>query len=200
MVKPPDNNFRWFLHLENMASFKHSIPNILTVMRLILLPAIIALFFSVQPWAVWSCLALYIIGALTDFFDGWVARAMNSVSEFGKFLDPIADKVFVATIMLMLVATQRIDGLWVICVIIILMREFLVAGLREYLAPKGIKLPVTSLAKWKTATQMLALGLLIMIPVLPGIAIIGLALLAIAAGLTVVTGWTYLKTGMRHIG
>ena len=183
-----------------MASFKHSIPNILTVMRLILLPAIIALFFSVQPWAVWSCLALYIIGALTDFFDGWAARAMNSVSEFGKFLDPIADKVFVATIMLMLVATQRIEGLWVICVIIILMREFLVAGLREYLAPKGIKLPVTALAKWKTATQMLALGLLIVVPVLPDIAIIGLVLLAIAAGLTVITGWIYLKTGLRHIG
>ena len=102
---------------------------------------------------------LYIIGAATDWLDGWVARRYNQISEFGKFMDPISDKIFVVTVLMMLVATHRIEHFLVLAVIIILIREFLVSGIREFLGPKGISLPVTPLAKWKTAAQMTATGL-----------------------------------------
>ncbi len=177
----------------------NNLANILTMTRLALLPFIIALFYLPGGWAAWTCLALYIIGALTDGLDGWVARKFDQISAFGTFLDPIADKVFVATLLLLLVATARIEGLLVIAVIIILAREFLVAGLREYLGPKNIQLPVTKLAKWKTATQMLAIGFLIIAPLSHGAATAGAALLALAALLTIITGWIYLRGGLKHI-
>ena len=175
-----------------------SLPNILTLVRIGILPFIIALFFSVQAWAIWSCFGLYVVGALTDFFDGWLARTYNLTSEFGKFLDPIADKIFVASIMIMLIASDRIEGIWVICVVIILMREFLVAGLREFLAPKGLKLPVTQLAKWKTASQMIAIGLLILGPLYSLLSLVGIVFLLIACILTIATGTLYLKSA-QHV-
>jgi cardiolipin synthase len=176
-----------------------TIPNILTVLRLILLVPMIGLFYSAAPWAVWTCFALYVIGAATDWFDGWIARKFNQISEFGIFLDPLSDKIYVVTVMLMLVATDRIAQGWAVCMVIILIREFTVAGVREYLGPKGIKVPVTKLAKWKTATQMVAIAVLILSPLTTWVAWLGLALLIAATILTVVTGWGYLKTGIAHM-
>jgi cardiolipin synthase (CMP-forming) len=177
-----------------------NLANILTISRLVLLPVIVALFFSTASWAAWACLALYIIGAATDFVDGWVARKFNQITAFGTFMDPISDKIFVATILFMLVAVDRITGLWVLAVVVILARELLVSGIREYLGPKNVKLPVTRLAKWKTTFQMLAAGLLIMAPYSAAAETAGLIFLVVAAGLTVITGWQYLKTGMAHVG
>ena len=177
-----------------------NLANILTLGRLALLPLIVLLFFVPADWAAWSVLVLYIVGAVSDWLDGWVARAYNQTSDFGRFLDPIADKIFVVTVLLMLVATDRIEGVWVIAVIVILMREFLVAGLREFLGPKGIVLPVTTLAKWKTGLQMAATGFLIVAPALGALAHwLGLLGLSAAAVLTAVTGWEYMKTGWAHI-
>jgi CDP-diacylglycerol--glycerol-3-phosphate 3-phosphatidyltransferase len=178
---------------------KDNLANILTLFRLILLPFIIILFYIPFEWAAWLCLGLYILGAVTDFLDGWVARKFDQITEFGKFMDPISDKIFVVVILLMLVATSRIHDGWVLSVIIILVREFLVAGMREFLGPKEIKLPVTNLAKWKTTIQMLATGLLIVGPYIPAGHITGLLGLCVAAGLTAYTGWVYLKTGFAYL-
>ena len=161
-----------------------------------LLPVLIWLLYQPESWAMWSALSLYALSAITDFFDGYLARKMNIVSPFGTFLDPIADKVFVAIILIALVDIGRLDGLWTIPVIIIFTREFLVSGMREFLGPKDIKLPVTQLAKWKTTFQMVALGILIY----GGEALTGGQItLAIAAALTVITGWGYLKVGLKHL-
>ena len=121
------------------------------------------------------------------------------VSALGTFLDPIADKIFVIVVLLMLVAIGRIAGPACILVIIILTREFIVSGLREYLGPLGIKMPVSRLAKWKTGVQMVATGLLIVAPYVPGGEIIGLILLTIAAILTAFTGWHYMRAALPHL-
>ncbi|MCB1651120.1 MAG: CDP-diacylglycerol--glycerol-3-phosphate 3-phosphatidyltransferase [Alphaproteobacteria bacterium] len=176
-----------------------TIPNILTVARLALLPVMIALFFLPFSWAAWTCLGLYALGSISDFLDGWIARRYNQHSEFGAMMDPISDKIFVVTIMLMLVAVGRIDGLMVLSVVVIIVREFTVSGLREYLGPKGIKMPVTKLAKWKTTLQMVALGFLIVGPFVPLALWAGNGALLGAAALTVMTGWGYLKAGLDHI-
>jgi cardiolipin synthase len=175
-----------------------NLANILTITRLVLLPVIIMLFYMPWPWATWTLLALYIVGAATDWLDGWAARRFDQVSDFGRFLDPISDKIYVVTLLLMLIATQHITGLFVLAVVIILVREFLVAGLREFLGPKNIMLPVTRLAKWKTTVQMIATGFLIVGPIHPYAAGTGEALLCVAAVLTVITGWDYVKTGWAH--
>ena len=174
-----------------------TIPNILTLGRMALLPVMVALFFLPLEWAAWTCLSLYVVGAVTDFLDGWIARRFEQKSEFGAMIDPISDKVFVVTIMLMLVAVGRIDGLMVLSVVIIIVREFIVSGLREYLGPKGVKLPVTKLAKWKTTLQMAALGFLIVGPYVFLATLIGNIALAGAAVLTLITGWGYVKTGLK---
>lgn len=178
-----------------------NLANILTLTRLALLPFIVILMFLPDSWhwAAWTCLVLYIIGALTDFADGWVARNYDQVTPFGTFLDPISDKIFVVTILLMLVAVDRITGVFVLAVIIILIREFLVAGLREFLGPKDVQLPVTKLAKWKTTIQMVATGFLIMSSISFSAKVIGLAGLTAAAALTAITGWKYLQASWEHI-
>lgn len=176
-----------------------NLANILTLTRLAVLPLMIVLFYLPWEWAAWTCLVFYIIGAVTDWLDGWVARKYNQITAFGIFLDPVSDKIFVVTILLMLVATGRIDHVWVLSVVVIIVREFLVAGLREYLGPKEIKLPVTNLAKWKTAAQMVATGILIVGPYVWGGQIIGQLLLTAAAILTAMTGWDYLKAGLAHM-
>lgn len=172
---------------------KH-LPNILTLGRIGLLPIIIGLFFMAQPMA---ALALYIIASLTDFLDGWLARKMKVVSEFGTFLDPIADKIFVAALLILFVAFERLDGLWIILPILILLREFMVSGLREFLGPKNVKMPVSTLAKWKTTLQMVALGFLFFEG---GILLqIGQWGLALATLITLITGWQYLSAGLKHM-
>ena len=179
-----------------------NLPNILTIARILLLPFMMVCFFLEPVYgapASWICLGLYAIAAVTDFLDGWVARKFNKVSPFGTFLDPISDKIFVGCLLVLLVGFGRLDGLWMIPVLLILFREFLISGLREFLGPQNVKLPVTKLAKWKTTLQMLSLGFLVIAPALPYALAIGQWSLAAAAILTLITGWGYVKVGLEVI-
>lgn len=172
-----------------------NLANILTLSRIALIVPLIAL---VAHGAVWAALALYVLIAATDWLDGWVARRFDQISAFGRFLDPIADKILVAALFLALAAEGVFGGWWIALPVIIMTREFLVSGLREFLGPKGVIVHVSKLAKWKTATQMIALGVLI-----PGIDDFdiqagGLLLLLLATILTVITGWDYFKAARGH--
>jgi cardiolipin synthase len=193
------------------------LPNILTVSRIVLLPVLIGLFFVSGPVAAWWALWIYIFCAVTDFLDGWIARKYGTTSGFGTFLDPISDKIMVASLLLTLAAFDRLHDFWIVPAIIILMREFLISGLREFLGPKNISVPVSRLAKWKTGLQMTALGFLVigdygdatmeavfgfLVPGegnVIGALFTGQMLLAAAAVVTILTGWNYLRVGIRHI-
>lgn len=181
----------------------YNIPNILTFFRIAILPLIIGLFFIPSAWAAWTALGLYTLACITDFLDGYIARKMNIVSPMGTFLDPIADKIFIASLLIVMAGFDRLDGIWMIAAIIILSRELLVSGLREFLGPLNVKLAVSKLAKWKTTVQMIALGFLVVgnygDVILPYTLEIGQIGLMIAAILTVMTGWSYLKAGLKHI-
>ena len=184
----------------------NSLPNLLTFSRILAIPAIVAAFYLREPWSDWIPLALFAYAGLTDFLDGWLARANKAQSALGRFLDPIADKLLIATILLMLVALDRIVGWTVLPAVVILLREILVSGLREFLAGARVSVPVSTLAKWKTALQMIALGFLlsgssgdaVMPAVLPatGIGAVGLW---IAAAITLYTGYDYLRAGTGHL-
>ena len=170
-----------------------NLANILTISRIVLIAPLIGLMMHPAAWAMWIALALYALIAATDWLDGWVARRFNQQSEFGRFLDPIADKILVAAMFIALCANEVINGFWIALPVIILAREFLVSGLREFLGPKNVTVHVSKLAKWKTATQMVALGFLIPASHYIDAGIAGLGLLLIATALTVVTGWDYIK-------
>lgn len=176
-----------------------NVPNILTIARLVMLPFLVGVMLIPAPWALWTAFGIYIAGAVTDFLDGYIARKYNLASDFGALFDPIADKVFVMAAMIMLIAIGHIGGVWTVAVIIILAREFLVSALREFLGPRNIKLPVTKLAKWKTTTQMIAVGILIPSPLIPFGFEAGLAFLAAATILTLITGTIYLQSALQHI-
>lgn len=179
-----------------------SLPNILTLSRIAAIPLLLALIYVDTPIYRWVALAGYVMACVTDYFDGYLARHMNQISPLGRFLDPIADKLLVASLIVMLVATQQIAGLEVIPAILILGREILVSGLREYLAEIKVSVPVTRLAKWKTAIQMLALGFLIVGDVGSGafpVHTIGEVGLWIAGILTAITGWDYMSRGLKHM-
>ncbi len=141
--------------------------------------------------------------AITDYLDGYIARAWSQQSAIGRMLDPIADKLLVAALLLMLVYTGQIEGWTLWAAIVILCREILVSGLREFLADLKVSVPVSKVAKWKTTAQLFALGFLIAGPagdkVLPGNTQIGIVLLWAAAGLTIYTGWDYFNAGIRHL-
>lgn len=171
--------------------------NFLTMARIVTTPLLVMLMLSNFPMADWYALILYIVIAATDWFDGWVARKYNQTSNFGRVMDPIADKILVASMFIALAGNYTIAGWWLALPIIILIREFLVSGLREYLGQKNIAVPVTRLAKWKTATQMIALGFLIMGDSWNA-ASAGLLLLSVATLLTIVTGWDYARAAKGH--
>jgi cardiolipin synthase (CMP-forming) len=184
-----------------------SLPNILTLSRIVTVPLLVALLWF-PGWERGYALgfALYCLMGITDYFDGYLARANGQVSKLGVFLDPIADKIMVAAVIMMLVSTRHepasITGIHIIPAIIILLREITVSGLREFLAGLQVSLPVSKLAKWKTALQMIALGALILAGALPAliwIKPIGLGCLWAAAALTLVTGWDYLRVGIKHM-
>jgi CDP-diacylglycerol--glycerol-3-phosphate 3-phosphatidyltransferase len=180
-----------------------SLPNILTYSRVVAVPVVVGLLFWPEDfWSRWIALAVYIAAAITDYFDGYFARAYAQHSQLGRMLDPIADKLLVAACLLMLASDHMIEGVHLWAAIVILCREVLVSGLREYLAELKVGMPVSRVAKWKTAFQLVAIGFLIAGPageaVLPGTITIGLVLLWLAAGLTIYTGWDYLKTSIDH--
>ncbi|MEO5866301.1 MAG: CDP-diacylglycerol--glycerol-3-phosphate 3-phosphatidyltransferase [Sphingomonas sp.] len=185
-----------------------TLPNILTLSRIVTVPLLVWALW----WPTWTTgyalgFALYCLMGVTDYFDGYLARAQGTVSKLGVFLDPIADKIMVAAVILMLVGTRFEDraiitGVHLIAAIIILLREIAVSGLREFLGGIQVSVPVSQLAKWKTTLQLVALGALILagaLPEQPWIKLAGLAALWAAAGLTLVTGWGYLRVGLKHM-
>ena len=181
-----------------------SLPNLLTYGRILAIPALVAiLFWPRDDWMRWIALGIYTAAAITDYLDGYIARAWSQQSAIGRMLDPIADKLLVAALLLMLVYTGQIEGWTLWAAIVILCREILVSGLREFLADLKVSVPVSKVAKWKTTAQLFALGFLIAGPagdkVLPGNTTIGIVLLWAAAGLTIYTGWDYFNAGIRHL-
>lgn len=181
-----------------------NLANLLTLSRIAAIPLVIATFYLDEPMGNWLGLAIYSVACITDFFDGYVARAWSQQSQLGRFLDPVADKLLVSALLLMLVATGRIPGIAVLPAVVILCREILVSGLREFLATAHVGVPVSKLAQWKTTVQMLALGFLMVGTAGPDFGPlstteVGVWGLWIAAILTLVTGYDYLRAGLRHV-
>ena len=180
-----------------------TLPNLLTYGRIAAVPALVAcLFFLEGDVAHWTAFALFVAAAVTDWLDGYIARAWEQQSRLGRMLDPIADKLIVGAALMMLVQDGTISGWSIWAAVIILCREILVSGLREFLAELNVKIHVTQLAKWKTTLQMVALAVLLAGPaaekVVSGIMVCGLLLLWLAALLTLVTGYDYLKASVTH--
>jgi cardiolipin synthase (CMP-forming) len=179
-----------------------TLPNILTLSRIAVIPAVVALLFERDAWAAWAAMGLFAAACITDWFDGYLARLWREESLIGRFLDPIADKLLVAAVIVMLVAVDRVSGPTVLPAVIILLREVLVSGLREFLAGLRVSVPVSRLAKWKTAVQMIALGFLIVGKDGPQswpVQSIGEGGLWLAAIFTLITGWDYLGAGLRYM-
>jgi cardiolipin synthase (CMP-forming) len=190
-----------------------NLPNILTYGRILAVPLVAGLLLWTErahmttglgvEAARWVALAIYVVAAITDFFDGYLARKWQQQSALGKMLDPIADKVLVAVILLVLCGDQILRGGHVWAAIIILAREVLVSGLREFLGQLSVSVPVTQIAKWKTTVQLVAIGFLIAGPagdtLVPGVTYVGVVGLWIAAGLTLYTGYDYFRAGLRHV-
>lgn len=181
-----------------------TLPNLLTYGRVVAVPLVAGgLISSDAFWMRWAALAIFAAAGITDFFDGYLARAWSQQSTLGRMLDPIADKLLVAASLLVLVADRMIVGWSLWAAIVILCREILVSGLREFLSELRVSVPVSRVAKYKTTLQLIAIGFLIAGPagevVLPGTIVIGLVLLWVAALLTIYTGWDYLKAGIRSI-
>jgi CDP-diacylglycerol--glycerol-3-phosphate 3-phosphatidyltransferase len=186
-----------------------TLPNLLTLSRIFAVPILVFLLWQPRPIDYAVTFALYCVVGLTDYFDGYLARAQGQISKLGQFLDPIADKIMVAAVIVMLMASRKADGnppvlqdVNIIPALIILLREIIVSGLREFLAELRVGMPVSQLAKWKTTIQLVALGALILggaIPEEPWIHQVGLASLWAAAALTLLTGYDYLRLGLKHM-
>lgn len=188
-----------------------TLPNILTLSRIFAVPLLAFLLWRVD-WTTGYALAfaMYCLMGVTDYFDGYLARAQGTVSKLGVFLDPIADKIMIAAVILILTGKGMIEGIHVIAALIILLREIAVSGLREFLAGLRVSIPVSQLAKWKTTFQLVAFGALVLMGGAPDFAVpftggwltpesVGLTTLWAAAALTLVTGWDYLRVGLKHM-
>jgi cardiolipin synthase len=185
-----------------------ALPNLLTYARIAAVPLVVALLYlqSIEGgglWLRWVALTIFIAAGVTDILDGYFARIWGQLSSLGRMLDPIADKLLVASCLLMLAAGDTIRGTSLLAAIVILCREILVSGLREYLAELRVGVPVTRLAKWKTIGQMVAVGFLIAGPagdrIVPVVTEIGIFLLWASAILTLYTGWDYMRAGLRYM-
>lgn len=180
----------------------YTIPNIITFIRIILIPIILYLLFSENPNIVLLAGGLFIISSISDYFDGYLARVLNQSSKLGTLLDPIADKLLIASVIVVLVDTNVISNLHVIPAIIILLREIAISGLREFLAKMNTDMPVSRLAKYKTTFQMVSLSILI---ISLGFQLndflwnLGLVTLWIAAVITLLSGYNYMAKGLKHI-
>ncbi len=185
-----------------------ALPNILTYGRIAAVPVVVGAMFWQSMlggglWLRWFALGTFIAAAVTDFLDGYLARAWAQQSSLGRMLDPIADKLLVASCLLMLAGEGTIRGWSLFAAIVILCREILVSGLREYLAELRVSVPVTRLAKWKTTLQLVAVGFLVAgeagNAVVPDFTKLGVVLLWLSALLTLYTGWDYLVAGLHHL-
>ena len=176
-----------------------SAPNLLTIGRIAVIPLLVLCFYFPGEFPRYLACVLFTIAAITDYLDGYLARSWRQQSPFGRWLDPIADKLLVAATILMLVGLDRAP---LLPSLVILLREITVSGLREYMAEVSVGLPVSRLAKWKTAVQMVAIGVLIVGdagPELLPVRAVGELGLWLAAALTLVTGYDYLQAGVRHM-
>jgi cardiolipin synthase len=185
-----------------------SLPNLLTLSRILAVPILVFLLWRPSPVDYAVTFVLYCVVGLTDYLDGYLARAQGLTSRLGQFLDPIADKIMVAAVLMMLISSRKanpvpeIAGLNIIAALVILLREITVSGLREYLAGLQVSVPVSALAKWKTTAQLMALGALILggaLPDMPWVHNLGIGCLWIAAALTLISGYDYLRTGLKHL-
>jgi CDP-diacylglycerol--glycerol-3-phosphate 3-phosphatidyltransferase/cardiolipin synthase len=185
-----------------------SLPNLLTLSRILAVPILVFLLWKPSWFDYAITFVLYCLVGITDYFDGYLARAQGAVSRLGIFLDPIADKIMVVAVIVMLVSTRASSGepiihdMHIIAALVILLREITVSGLREFLAGLQVSVPVSNLAKWKTTFQLVALGALILagaLPQWPWVHGVGIASLWAAALLTLVTGWDYLRVGLKHM-
>jgi cardiolipin synthase len=185
-----------------------ALPNLLTYARIVAVPVVVGCMYfqsilEYGLWLRWVALVIFIAAGITDVLDGYVARSWGQQSTFGRMLDPIADKLLVSSCLLMLAADGTIRGWALWAAIVILCREILVSGLREYLAELRVTVQVTWLAKWKTFLQMLAVGFCIAgeagDKILPITTEIGIGLLWFSALLTLYTGWDYFRAGVRHL-
>nr|WP_274705271.1 CDP-diacylglycerol--glycerol-3-phosphate 3-phosphatidyltransferase [Sphingomonas sp. H160509] len=180
-----------------------SLPNLLTLSRIVAVPLLVWFLW----WPDWEAgygiaFVLYCLMGITDYFDGYLARSSGAVSRLGIFLDPIADKIMVAAVILILVGTRDIAGIHVIAALVILLREIAVSGLREFLAQVQVSVPVSQLAKWKTTLQLVSLGGIILggsVPEMVWVHTVGIVSLWGAAVLTLLTGWDYLRVGLKHM-
>jgi CDP-diacylglycerol--glycerol-3-phosphate 3-phosphatidyltransferase/cardiolipin synthase len=183
------------------------LPNVLTLSRIFAVPLLVALLWPAETAHAWrigylAAFGLYCLMGITDYFDGYLARAQGTVSKLGVFLDPIADKIMIGAVVLILCANRNIQGVHIVAALVILLREIAVSGLREFLAGLRISVPVSRLAKWKTALQLVALGGLILaggLPDFPALQTASLVALWCAALLTLLTGWDYLRVGLKHM-
>ncbi len=185
-----------------------ALPNILTYGRIVAVPVVVGCMFYQDIldgglWLRWVALAVFVAAGISDFLDGYFARIWGQQSSLGRMLDPIADKLLVASCLLMLAAESTIHGWALFAAVVILCREILVSGLREYLAELRVSVPVTRLAKWKTTLQLVAIGFLIAgeagDAIVPVFTKTGITLLWLSALLTLYTGWDYLQAGLRHL-
>jgi len=185
-----------------------TLPNLLTLSRILAVPILVFLLWKPSWFDYAITFVLYCLVGITDYFDGYLARAQGTVSRLGMFLDPIADKIMVASVIVMLVARPPVDSAPIIAdwhlipALVILLREIIVSGLREFLAELKVSVPVSALAKWKTTLQLVSLGALILagaLPQWPWLLLVGLVSLWSAAALTLVTGWDYLRVGLKHM-
>jgi cardiolipin synthase (CMP-forming) len=180
-----------------------NLPNLLTISRIVAIPIVLVLMVFEAPWARWTSCAFFTLAGVTDFFDGYLARRSNMVSPLGRFLDPIADKLLVVAVLFMVVALPgRVSEWSLFPALVILLREIMVSGLREFLAELHVRLPVSNLAKVKTTVQMVALGFLIVGNVAPEeipAKFIGEIGIWIAAVITMITGYDYLRAGLKHM-
>ncbi|HTO42412.1 MAG TPA: CDP-diacylglycerol--glycerol-3-phosphate 3-phosphatidyltransferase [Rhizomicrobium sp.] len=185
-----------------------NIPNILTMFRIGLVPVFVAAMIMPGQSARIAAFAIFCLAGISDALDGFAARKLKAGSDFGKMLDPIADKILVAVALMMLVADGVFDGYKLVPALIILSREILVSGLREFLAGLAVSVPVSRIAKLKTAIQMIAIGAMILRPLANGFvpgtpasaySTFAYGALWLAAALTVYTGYIYFRAGLAHV-
>lgn len=179
----------------------YNLPNILTISRIVVIPLIfMSIYFTSYAWAILAGV-LFVAASITDYLDGYLARAWNETSAFGRLLDPIADKLLVATALVVILVKPNMYslGVTVIPAFVILCREILVSGLREFLREVNVGLPVTKLAKWKTAFQMTALAMMLFKDLWLGWSYIGEFLLWVAATLTFITGYQYYQKSLDYV-
>ncbi|EJW21942.1 hypothetical protein IMCC14465_03360 [alpha proteobacterium IMCC14465] len=175
------------------------LPNLLTLFRVLMIPALVLVYLIPGPLGNWFAFSIYTLAAITDYLDGWLARKLKATSEFGRMLDPIADKLMVVAVLIILIEFRDISGIHTLAAGLIIMREILISWFREYLTDRGVTLAVSQIAKYKTTIQMIALGVLLLGEagdmISPFVKDSGLVLLWVATLFTIWTAIDYLSKG-----